>query len=74
MLYLFVFTMFFLFSLLFSCRFIIVDHVLDRFVSSGTRKQVCTFRRRSEDSMLQRAADFMHLASNRFSDLFRMEL
>ena len=28
----------------------------------------------TEDSILQRAADFMHLTSNRFGELFHFEL
>ena len=55
------------------------DHVLDRFVPGEWDEEASlqiqtVVETATEDSILQRAADFMHLTSNRFGELFHFEL
>ena len=55
------------------------DHVLDRFVPGEWDEEASlqiqtVVETATKDSMLQRAADLMHLTSNRFGELFQMEL
>lgn len=55
------------------------DHVLDRFVPGEWDEEASlqiqtVVETATKDSILQRAADFMHLTSNKFGELFHMEL